>query len=91
MQRVCRITLPGLSISWDFTVARERLLAEFPEIHEVIATTAPATLLLVYSGPPDVDAWYETLVSSIAASGSPARRKASHRRRLTLGESDFAA
>jgi hypothetical protein len=91
MQRLCRITLPGLSISSDFTVARQRLLAEFPEIHEVVATTAPATLLLVYSGPPQADAWYDMLASSIAAGGATARRKASHRPRLTLGGSDFAA
>jgi hypothetical protein len=45
MQKLCRITVPGLSVKRDFTAARRRLMAEFPDIHEVIAMTSPATLL----------------------------------------------
>lgn len=45
MQKLCRITVPGLSVKRDFTVARRRLMAEFPDIQEVIATTAPGPLL----------------------------------------------
>jgi hypothetical protein len=67
MQRLCRITVPGLSIKSDFTTARERLLSDFPNIQEVVATTAPGTLLVVYSGAHEADAWYE-LLDSIAAS-----------------------
>jgi hypothetical protein len=61
MQRLCRITVPGLSIESDFTAARECLLADFPNVHEVIATTAPATLLVLYSGCADADAWAERM------------------------------
>jgi hypothetical protein len=66
MQRHCRIAVPGLSIKRDFTAARERLLADFPNIHEVVATTAAATLLVLYSGPEDVDAWLDALLDSVA-------------------------
>jgi len=47
------ITIPGLSVKRDFTAARQCLLADFPNVHEVIATTAAATLLVLYSGPED--------------------------------------
>ena len=63
MQKLCRITIPGLSVKRDFTAARRRLLAEFPDVHEVIATTAPGTLLVLSSGSEDVDAWLDTLDS----------------------------
>jgi hypothetical protein len=61
MQRLCRITVPGLSVKRDFTAARRRLLAEFPAIQEVIATTAPGTLLVLSCGPEDVEGWLDTL------------------------------
>jgi hypothetical protein len=64
MQRLCRITVPGLSIEADFAGARERLLSEFPNVHEVIATTAPATLLVLYSGCAEADAWVDALLDS---------------------------
>jgi hypothetical protein len=63
MQKLCRITVPGLSVKRDFTAARRRLLAEFPDIQEVIATTAPGTLLVLCAGREDVDAWLDTLDS----------------------------
>lgn len=61
MQKLCRITVPGLSVKRDFTGARRRLMAEFPDIQEVIATTAPGTLLVLCVGREDVDAWLDTL------------------------------
>lgn len=45
----------------DFETARERLLAAFPDIEEVVATTAPGTLLVLSSGPQDPDAWLREL------------------------------
>jgi hypothetical protein len=63
MQNLCRITVPGLVVKRDFTAARRRLLAEFPDIDEVIATTAPGTLLVLSCGSEDVDAWLDTLDS----------------------------
>jgi hypothetical protein len=63
MQKLCRITVPGLVVKRDFTAARRRLLAEFPDIEEVIATTAPGTLLVLSCGSEDVNAWLDTLDS----------------------------
>jgi hypothetical protein len=54
--------VPRLSVKRDFTTARERLLAAFPDVEEVIATTAPGTLLVLSSGTEDVDAWLEVLL-----------------------------
>jgi hypothetical protein len=66
MQRISRITLPALSIKRDFEPARRRLLADFPAVHDVLATTTPATLLVLYSGPAEADAWLAALLDSVA-------------------------
>jgi hypothetical protein len=80
MQRLCRITVPGLSIESDFAAARERLLAEFPKVHEVIATTAPATLLILYSGRAEADAWVDTLLDAAQTGELEANRRLLNRR-----------
>jgi hypothetical protein len=73
MQQLYRITVPGLSLKSDFTAVRGRLLADFPAVIDVVATTAPATILVLYRGRDDADAW-------LAASADAAtRRRASHR------------
>lgn len=61
LQRLYRFTVPGLSMSSDFAAARARLLSAFPEIEEVIATTAPSTLLVLSHSPARVDAWLQEL------------------------------
>jgi len=61
MPRTCRITVSGLDLTTDFGRARGRLLASFPRIEDVVATTSPGTLLVVYSGRSNADAWVETL------------------------------
>jgi hypothetical protein len=91
MHRLYRITLPGLSIKSDFTAARQRLLSDFPNIHEVVATTAPGTLLVVYSGPDDADAWCNALFDSIATSHPRATRRLLRWRGGSLGGGDSAA
>ena len=72
MQRLW-ITVPGLSMKQDFKAARERLLTDFPAIEEVIATTAPGTVLIVASEPIDVDAWQEALRSVTTAQARTGR------------------
>src|SRR5258708_24074481 len=59
MQRVCRITVSGLSIKQDFKAARRRLMDDFPTVEEVIATTAPETVLIIASNPVTTDGWCE--------------------------------
>jgi hypothetical protein len=73
MQRLCRITVPGLSMKQDFEAARARLMRDFPTIEEVIATTAPETLLILASDPVDVRAWQET-IRSVSTAGARSGR-----------------
>ena len=73
MQQIYRITVPGLSVRRDFAAVRGRLLADFPAVVDVIATTAPATVLVVHRGREDADAWLAA--SADAATGR--RRRAS--------------
>lgn len=89
MQRHCRITVPGLSVE-HFSAARGRLLADFPEVHEVVATTAPATVLVLYSGSEDLDAWRGALLDSVVTRVQTTRRLLS-RRGESLGGDDSAA
>ena len=51
MQKLYRIIVSGLSVKRDFTAARRRLLGEFSDIQEVVATTAPGTLLVLCAAP----------------------------------------
>jgi hypothetical protein len=62
-------------LKWDFAAARERLLSDFPDVQEVIATTAPAALLVLYAGHDEVDAWLDALLDTVAArQAKPGRR-----------------
>jgi hypothetical protein len=72
MQRLW-ITVPGLSMKQDFKAARQRLMNDFPTIDEVIATTAPGTVLILASDPIDVNAWRETLRSISTAQARTGR------------------
>jgi hypothetical protein len=91
MQRLCRITVPALSSKSDFAAARRRILTNFPNVHEVVATTAPGTLLVVYSGPDEADAWYNALLDSIATSEMRTSRRLLRWRGGGLGGGDSAA
>ncbi len=74
MQRLFRITVPGLSAKSNFTAARERLLTDFPDVDEVVATMTPDTLLVVYSGRDEADAWCDALLDSVSTSQRIMRR-----------------
>lgn len=75
MQKLYEITIPGLSMKADLPAVRHRLLADFPRVVEVLATTTPATVLVVYLGEEEIDAWIEALGDSVAT------------RRMNLGRS----
>jgi hypothetical protein len=66
MRKFYEITIPGLSVKADFPAVRHRLLADFPYVVEVLATTTPSTVLVVYLGEDEVDAWIEALSESVA-------------------------
>jgi len=72
MQRLW-ITVPGLSMKQDFKAARQRLMREFPAIEEVIATTAPGTVLILASDPIDANACEQTLRSVSSAQARTGR------------------
>jgi hypothetical protein len=72
------ITVPGLQMKSDWEAVHDLLLDDFPHVTDVLATTMPATLLIVYEGRPDVDAWLDGVSDAILSRGlgAAARRDA---------------
>jgi hypothetical protein len=66
-QRLYEITIPRLSIETDFAAVRQRLLADFSGVIEVLAMSTPGTMLIVYEGEDEVDSWCEALDDAVAA------------------------
>jgi hypothetical protein len=66
MKKLYEITIPGLSLKIDFPAVRHRLLADFPHVIDVLAMTTPGTVLIVYLGEDEVDAWIDALSESVA-------------------------
>jgi hypothetical protein len=79
MPKLYEITIPGLSMKADYPAVRHRLLADFPRVLEVLATTTPATVQVVFRGQEELDAWLDALSDSVAT------------RRLALGRSHICA
>jgi hypothetical protein len=63
--RLYMITVPGLQVKLDWAAVHDRLLDDFPQIRDVLATTLPETLLIVYEGDDDIDAWLEGMSDGI--------------------------
>lgn len=59
------ITVPGLEVRFEWRVVHDRLLDEFPAVVDVLATTIKGTILIVYEGPDDADAWLQTASETI--------------------------
>jgi hypothetical protein len=66
MHKLYEITIPGLSVAADLPAVRHRLLADFPDVLDVLATTMPATVLIVYRGGAKLDTWLDALSDSVA-------------------------
>jgi hypothetical protein len=66
MQELYEITIPGLSMTADFPAVHHRPLADFPDVVDVLAMTTPTTVLVVYTGEPEVDCWIDALSDSVA-------------------------
>ena len=77
MQQLYMLTLPGLDVKSDWRVVHDRLLDDFDEIEDVLATTMPATLLILYGGEPEVDGWLDGVSEAVLS-----RRLSAGRRRL---------
>jgi hypothetical protein len=71
--RLFMLTLPGLNVASDWAAVHDRLLDDFPRITDVLATTMTATLLIVYEGDADVDAWLEGISDGILSGRVSAR------------------
>jgi hypothetical protein len=69
--RLCELQVPGLDVPRASAHARARLLARYAQITDVLATTRPATLLIIYRGEEQVEAWAAALepVVCLAARG----------------------
>ena len=65
MHKLYRITVPGLQVSSDWRLVHDRLLDEFSEVTDVLPTTINGTILIVYEGSDDADAWLETMSETI--------------------------
>jgi hypothetical protein len=78
--RLYELTLPALSMETEFATVRSRLLAEFPRVVEVRATSTPATMLITYRGEDEADAWCQALSDAVASlrdsRGAPVRHRA---------------
>lgn len=59
------ITVPGLEVKSDWATVHDRLLDDFPRVTDVLATTIPATLLIVYEGRPEADAWLDDVSEAL--------------------------
>lgn len=59
------LTLPGLDVPSDWRAVHDRLLDDFPAIDDVLPTTMPATVLIVYRGSASVDAWLQSIDGAV--------------------------
>jgi hypothetical protein len=57
--------VPGLNVRSDWRLVHDRLLDDFPEVTDVLATTMKETILIVYEGHADASAWLETVSETL--------------------------
>jgi hypothetical protein len=94
MSKLCMITVPGLLVSSDWRLVHDRLLDEFSEVSDVLATTIEETILVIHepATPENADRWLETVSETILnrrhSRSTPSRltesrrgHRARHRRR----------
>src|ERR1700684_693836 len=70
MRRCYEITIPGLCLRSEFPAVRARLLADFPGVLTVdaaVAAPSSPTILLVYVGEAEVDAWIDALSDAVVS------------------------
>src|SRR5437588_8871493 len=67
MPKLCQITVLGLEVRTDWRLVHDRLLDEFPDVTDVLATTMPATILITSRRSVDPDAWLEVISETVEA------------------------
>ena len=65
MPRLYMITVPGLEVKSDWHTVHDRLLDDFPKVDDVLPTTTPETLLIVYRGRDQADKWLEAVSEGV--------------------------
>ena len=65
MPRLYMITVPRLEVKSDWRTVHDRLLDGFPKVDDVLPTTTPETLLIVYRGRAHVDEWLDVLSEAV--------------------------
>jgi hypothetical protein len=67
MSRLCMITVPGLRVSSDWRTVHDRLLDEFPEVTDVLATTIDETILIIHepAAPENAVRWLDAVSETI--------------------------
>ena len=65
MLRCYEIALLGLRMQAELPAVRARLMADFPQILSVAAIPSSATVLILYVGDPEPDAWLDTLSDAV--------------------------
>jgi hypothetical protein len=84
MPRLYMITVPGLEVKSDWRIVHDRLLDDFEKVDDVLPTTTPETLLIVYRGRAHVDEWLDALSEAVllrAMRASGARRRSGRHHR----------
>jgi hypothetical protein len=77
--QLCELEVPGLRVATSLGCARTALRRRFPGVTDVLATTRPGTLLLVYEGDEELEQWAATLEAVRRSRPAPAA-PAAHRR-----------
>ena len=65
MPRLYMVTVPGLQVKSDWRIVHDRLLDDFSKVNDVLPTTTPDTLLIVYRGRPHADAWLDAISETV--------------------------
>jgi hypothetical protein len=63
--RRCLITVLGLKVASEWRVVHDRLLDGFPGVADVLPTTMEGTVLILYHGHEDTNAWLETVSETV--------------------------
>jgi hypothetical protein len=63
--RLFMVTVPGLVVKSDWRIVHDRLLDEFPSVEDVLPTTTPETLLIVYRGRARLDEWLDAVSDGV--------------------------
>lgn len=59
------ITVPGLDVKSDWRVMHDRVLDGFANVDDVLPTTIPETLLIVYRGRAHSDGWLQAMSEGV--------------------------